>query len=419
MSRIAPVARREYLERIRSRAFWVGTVLGPVLMMAIILGPAFFAARQRGQDLRIAVVDAAGGLREPVARALAEPRSDPTAARFIVQAAGEGDVDAVRERLRGAILRGSLDGYLYLGPHSLESSAAEYYGKNVSNFADMRRLEKTVEEALIGVRLAKDGLDAGRVKALTRKLDLKTLRVSATGQRVDRGAGFLFSTLLMLMLYTTVLMWGQAVLSGVIEEKTNRVVEVVVSSIPASTLLAGKLAGVGAAGLTQLLVWALSLALLGLYAGSAPVLGGATLPEVTPLLLASFVVFFLLGYFLYAALYAAVGASVNTIQEAQNLLFPVLTPLIAAMVCFPIVLRNPDSTLSVTLSLIPFFTPILMFLRISVLAPPAWQIALSIVLTFAAVLGVTWVSARIYRVGILMYGKRPTFPEILRWVRHS
>ncbi len=390
-----------------------------MLLVGFSIGPALFAARQRGQDLRIAVLDGSGTLREPVERALAAPPKDPTAARFIVRPAGEGDAQAVRERLRNATLQGSLDGYLVLGPDCLQSSAAEYYGKNVSNFAEMRRLERTVEEALIGVRLTRDGLDAGRVKALTRKLDLKTVRVSATGQRVDRGVGFLFSTILMMMLYMTTLMWGQAVLAGVLEEKNNRVVEVVVSSIPARTLLFGKLLGVGAAGLTQLLVWAVSMALVGLYAGGAAAVGGAELPEITPLLLASFVVFFLLGYFLYASLYAAIGAAVNTIQEAQHILFPVLLPMIGSLMCFPLVIRNPDGGLAVTLSLIPFATPLLMFLRITVLTPPAWQIALSIVLTLATIAGVTWVAARIYRVGILMHGKRPTLPEILRWVRHA
>ena len=419
MTRALVVARREYLERIRSRSFWIGTLLGPVLIFGITVGPALFIARQRGKDVRLAVLDASGGLREAVEKVLAEPRLDPTAPRFLIQPAGEGDIETRRDRLREAILQGTLDGYVYLAPDALQSSTAEYFAKSVSDLALMRRLERRVEEALIGVRLAKDGLDAARVQSLTRKLDLKPIRVSATGEREDRGVGFVFSSLLLVMLYTTVLMWGQVLMSGVIEEKTNRVVEVVASTIPATTLFLGKLAGVGAAGLTQFLVWVLSMAVVGAWSGGASVTGGAPLPEITPLLLGSFVLFFLLGYFLYASLYAAVGAAVNTIQEAQNLLFPLIMPLIGALVCFPIVLRNPDGTLAVVLSLIPLFTPLIMFLRISVLTPPLWQIALSVVLTLATIGGVIWISARIYRVGILMYGKRPTFPEIVRWVRHT
>jgi ABC-2 type transport system permease protein len=248
-----------------------------------------------------------------------------------------------------------------------------------------------------------------------RPLELRTIRITSSGAREDRRGAFLLSVTLMMMLYTSVVMWGQAVMSGVIEEKGNRVVEVIVSSIPTRSLFAGKLLGVGAAGLLQFLVWTLSLALVALYAAGAAG-GGAGLPEMPPLLLVSFVVFFLLGYFLYAALYAAVGAAVNTVQEAQSLVFPVLLPLVVGMMFFPAVIQSPDSTLAVALSLVPPLTPLLMFLRISVVTPPAWQILLSVLLTLGAIAAVLAAAARIYRVGILMYGKRPTFPEIMRWV---
>ena len=140
---------------------------------------------------------------------------------------------------------------------------------------------------------------------------------------------------------------------------------------------------------------------------------------MTPLVIVTFVLFFLLGFTLYAALYAAIGSAVNTVQEAQNFAFPVLMPLILGMVCFPVVLESPDSTLAVVLSMVPLVSPLLMFLRIVVQTPPYWQIALSISLLALTIWGVLWVSSRIYRVGILMYGKKPTFPELMKWVRHS
>jgi len=217
-----------------------------------------------------------------------------------------------------------------------------------------------------------------------------------------------------------VIMWGQVVMTSVIEEKTSRVVEVMVSSIPSVQLFAGKLLGVGAAGLTQFLVWAAALALIGMSAaGAAGTLAGFRLPEAGPLVLVAFVVYFLLGYFFYAALFAGIGAAVNTAQEAQTLVFPVFMPLVLGTMCFPLVLQSPDSPLSTALSLFPPLTPLLMFLRITVLTPPWWQIALSVALTGLSIAGVVWLAARIHRVGILMYGKRPTFPEMLRWVRHS
>jgi len=265
-------------------------------------------------------------------------------------------------------------------------------------------------------RLAEAGLDPKKVADLTRDAKLTRMRVSDTGEREDQGATFLLALILMMILYVSILMWGQAVMTSVIEEKTSRVVEVMASGVPSTTLLLGKLIGVGSAGLTQFLVWALSLFTVSL--ASAGAIGSFPMPEISPLLLVSFVVFFLLGYFFYSSLYATIGASVNTVQEAQGLVFPVLMPIIFAMVCWPAVMQSPDGRLAFVISMIPGMSPLIMFLRIVVLTPPMWQILLSIAILVAGILFLVWFAARVYRVGILMYGKRPTFPEIVRWVRH-
>ena len=228
----------------------------------------------------------------------------------------------------------------------------------------------------------------------------------------------IFSIILLMILYMSILLWGQAVMTSVIEEKTSRVVEVMAAGVSPTTLLAGKLLGVGAAGLTQFLVWAISMFGVSVFAAGAA-MGPFAMPEITPVMLVSFVLFFVLGFLFYAALYAAIGAAVNTVQEAQSLAFPVMLPIILAMVSFPAVLEAPDGALAVTMSMIPGMSPLIMFLRIVVLTPPLWQIALSIALLVLGILGVVWVAARVYRVGILMYGKKPTFPELMKWVRHS
>ncbi len=412
MSRLLLVARREYLERVRSKAFIIATILGPILLTGLTVIPAILAGRA-GKPLRLAVLDDAGGLAGPVEEALARHRVEG-GPRFLVVPAGEGSGAEREKRLKDEVRTQRLDGYLHLPADVLEKGTAVYYGRNVSNAIGLRVVESTVSDTLVGRRLADAGLDSARVKDLIRKIDLKTIRITEGGEREDRGATMIFSIVLMMILYTTVLMWGQAVMTGVIEEKASRVVEVIVSSVPSVKLLAGKLLGVGAAGLTQFLVWSASLLFASLAAAAyAP--SRTDLPEVTPLVLFSFVTFFLLGYALYSALFAAVGASVNTTQEAQSLAFPVFMPLVLAVTFFPLVLQSPDGRMATVLSLIPFFAPILMFLRITVLTPPAWQIALSMLLTAATVVGVLFVAARIYRVGILMYGKRPTFPEILKW----
>lgn len=415
MNRLLAVAKREYVERVRSKAFLVSTVLGPLVLAGFLLGPIVLMDKQR-QPLRVAVVDPTGTLRQPVEDTLARQRMGGDA-RFKVVPASGGNAEEARRAARQSVLEGTLDGYLYLPPDALEGSTAEYYGKNVSNRADLNLMEKAVEEALVALRLQAAGLDPQRVKTLTRRLDLKTIRLTPQGEREDRGGTFVLAMLLVTMLYTTVAMWGAAIMNSVVEEKTNRLVEVIVSSVPTSAFFAGKLIGVGCAGLTQFMVWALTMAGLSAWgAASAP---GAGLPEVSPLLLVAFVVYFLLGYFLYGSLYAAVGSAVNSQQEAQSLAFPVMMPLVVAFVSFPAILRSPDSTMSVVLSLIPFFTPLLMVLRITSVTPPTWQIVLSIALMLLAIAFTTWVAARIYRVGILMYGKRPTFPEIVRWAREA
>lgn len=416
MTRVYAVARREYLERVRSKAFLVSTILGPTLLAGFMLAPILLA-RQRGRPLRVAIVDASGALGSEVGRSLAR-RKAAGQERFVVEPAPAGPVDQARAALQERVVQGDLDGYLFLPPDALARSAAEYYGKNVSNVMDLELLNKAVEEALVSRRLSREGLDPERVRRLTRGVEIKKVRLTARGAREDRGASFLLSLVLMMLLYTTLAVWGAAVMNGVIEEKTSRVVEVVVSSLSSSQLFAGKLLGVGAAGLTQFLVWAACLAAISAV-GAAGIGDVGALPELSPLLLAAFVLFFLLGYFLYGSMYASIGAAVNTPQEAQSLVFPVMMPLILSVVFYPMVLSAPDSTLSVTLSLIPFFAPLLMFLRMTAVSPPAWQVGLSMLLMLATIAGITWAAARIYRVGILMYGKRPTFPEIIRWVgRH-
>jgi len=416
MGRLWPVLRREYLERVRSRSFLIATIAAPLLLGGVMLLPALMMSRQYGRPLRVAVLDASGSLGDAVAEALAQQKMDGRA-RFAVEKAEGGDADEQAARLKKDILSGRLDGYLYFSPHALERSSADYFGRNVSNLTDLRLMDRAVEDVMVAQRLTGQGLDPARVKRLTRKLDLKTIRIGASGgEREDRGASALLSIILLMMLYTTVIMWGQVVMTSVIEEKTSRVGEVMVSSISSVALFAGKLLGVGAAGLTQLLIWTGALAVIGMStAGPAGTLGGVRLPEASPLVLSAFVVYFLLGYFFYAALFAAIGAAVNTPQEAQTLVFPVLAPLVVSILCLGVVLQSPDSPLSTVLSLLPPLTPLLMFLRITVLTPPWWQIALSIALTGLAVAAVVWLASRVHRVGILMYGKRPTFPEIMRW----
>jgi ABC-2 type transport system permease protein len=421
MSRdILVIAKREFIERVRTKAFVIGTILGPIFMAGIMIVPAFMASRL-AKSVSITVIDAEGSLRALVEESLsgAAAQAEQGTTKFVVKAPEGADLAAQREAARQAVLKGTLDVYVVLPPDVLTESKAEYYAKSVTDFEGIRAVDRAIEKAVFGKRISAAGIDPAQVASLTRPLDLKRLRVSDKGEQEDRGVSFFLSLILVMMIYIGTLMWGQVVMTGVIEEKSNRVVEVIVSSTTPRNLLFGKLVGVGGAGLLQFGIWILALVGVSAASGSLAFLSGIDLPEINPVLVAAFPIFFLLGFFLYAALYAAIGAAVNTIQEAQNFIFPVMLPIILAMVCWPVVMRAPDSTVSVVLSLIPFMTPILMFLRMSVLMPPVWQIVLSVVLTSLTIALVIWIAARIYRVGILMYGKPPNFPEMVRWVRHG
>jgi ABC-2 type transport system permease protein len=389
----------------------IGTIVGPLIMTGMMIVPAL-AARAKGKPLRVAVLDESGGLRAEVEAALREAQVDGKRRFEVLAKAGADQAELLR-----AVREQRLDGFIALPPDAMASGKAAYYARNVSNFTDMRAIERTTGDVLVTRRLASAGLDPKRVRELTRGLDMTRTQVSDTGEREDRGAAMLLALILLTILYASILIWGQAVMSSVIEEKTSRVVEVMASGVPPTQLLLGKLIGVGAAGLTQFLAWALSLFLVSL--ASAGMIASISLPEITPLMLVSFVLFFLLGYFFYSALYAAIGSAVNTVQEAQGLVFPVMLPIILAMVCWPAVMQAPDGAVAFATSMIPGMSPLIMFLRVVIQQPPLWQILLSIGLLLLGILVVVWIAARVYRVGILMYGKRPTFPEIVRWVRHT
>ena len=432
MNTIFVIAKREFIERVRTKAFVIGTILGPLFMAGIMIVPALMASKL-SKSVSITVIDALGSLRSSVEDNLTgrpEPSSERTedlasrsrgsgSTKFEVRPPQGGDIAAQRESARQAVLKGTLDVYVVLPESVLKESKAEYYSKTVTDFEGIRAVDRAIEKAVFAKRISAEGIDPNRIAALTQPLDLKRLKVSEKGEQEDRGVSFFLSLILVMMIYVGTLMWGQIVMTGVIEEKTSRVVEVIVSSTTPRNLLFGKLLGVGSAGLLQFGIWILALVAVSLASGSMAVLSGLDLPEINPVLIAAFPIFFLLGFFLYASLYAAIGSAVNTIQEAQNFIFPVMLPIILAMVLWPVVMRAPDSTLAVVLSLIPFMTPILMFLRMSVLMPPVWQIALSVVLTSATIALVITIAGRIYRVGILMYGKPPTFPELVRWARHG
>jgi len=437
IERIVTIARREYLAGVRTKAFWISTALLPVLMAALFVLPTLLLSKTRA-TLRLAVVDETGGVGARLAGELAgdparsggpgqEPAGEATraeASRFAVDLRpAAGDRAAQRAALDREVLAGTVDAWIWIAPESLSGADVAYHGESVSNFVTQRVLADALTRAVSAARLSDAGLDPARVAALTAPVGLETVRVSAAGTRREAGtAGFLLAYFLFFLLYMVTLIYGQQVMNGVLEEKASRVVEVMLTTARPVELMAGKLFGIAAVGLTQLAIWLACLVALtapGVAAALVTLPAGVALPTVSAGVAVHFVAHFLLGFFLYSALYAAIGAASNDLREAQQLASSVVIFIVLPVVFAITVINDPDSTLATVASLIPLFTPLLMLLRIVVKTPPVWQIALGYALTAGFVALLLALCARVYRVGILMHGKRPTLAELARWARYS
>jgi len=419
MDKLKAIIKREYLTRVRSKGFIIGTILSPLFMSSFILIP-FLLGRSAGPEkYQIVALDQSGDalLFESLELALAPTK--PGQPRYELsreEIDSQEELDARRQALSKRVADKQLDGYLILPRDALRQEEIKFYAKNASSFSNRLRLEDAIKNAIRERRIAREGLDAERVRRLTRDVELTV--VNERGES-ERWRVMLAFTLVMLI-YLTVLIYGVTVMRGVMEEKQSRIIEVLLASVNPFDLMLGKVIGIGLVGLTQYVVWtACGLALSALSAGAAVAVAGFDMPKVSVSLMIFFMLYYLLGYFLYAALYAMIGSIVSNEDDGQQAQWPISMTFAASLVASTLAMENPNGVAVTILSLIPFFGPSLMFLRIALGSAPAWQIAASIILLVVTIIAVTWVAARIYRVGVLMYGKRPTLPELARWLRYS
>jgi ABC-2 type transport system permease protein len=422
MHKIWLVIKREYITRVKTKGFVLATVGVPLLTAGIMTLSIVMAVRQPGHTMKLAIVDDAGGLGTQIGENLSEEKLDNGKPRFeITKTLEQLPSEATeREALRAQVNGGQLDGYLVIPK---DAASVEFHTKNASDFMIYGPLGSAVNHAIIARRLSERGVHVDNVAALMKGIKMKVIKVSQQGESEDSGQTFVMGLILAMLLYITLIMYGVITMRSVLEEKTTRIVEVLVSAVRPFQLLLGKIIGVACVGFTQYFIWLTTGLLLVTYGGTmaAAVSPGASFPHVhVPVSLLVYLgIYFVLGYFLYASLYASVGAASSNDQDAQQLQMVATFPLLFGFIMYNAVLRDPNSTLSFVLSEIPFFSPILMVLRIAAQTPPFWQIALSIFLLAVTMLGVVYLSSRIYRVGILMYGKRPSLVEILRWLRYS
>ena len=433
MNKILLILQREYLVRVQKRSFVIMTLLGPLLIAAIYSVPVILALRD-SKARTIAVIDESGLLKGDF----------------------KGDKKLTFKSMSGPLLAGKqavLDekyyAVLYIPKITVDDpSGIKLFSKKGISLEVESAVERSLKREIEGVKLRQAGIDTHVLERVNTSVSIDTKNLTGDDGDGEKdsstGAAFVVGFAAAFIIYISIFIYGVQVMRGVIEEKTNRIVEVIISSVKPFQLMVGKITGIALVGLTQFLLWivlgtAISTVAIGMLRSTSgadqeqvsealkesPGLEQrANMPEKVmaafntldvPLLLGSFLFYFLGGYLIYSALFAAVGAAADSETDTQQFMFPITIPLILSFVLAQYVIQNPDGPLAFWLSMIPLTSPIIMMVRIP-FNPPAWEIALSMVLLVLGFLLITWIAARIYRVGILMYGKKVNYKELAKWV---
>ncbi|HKO98329.1 MAG TPA: ABC transporter permease [Pyrinomonadaceae bacterium] len=455
MRKLLAVIKREYIQRVRTKFFVIMTVLGPLMLVVFTIVPGLLFSIKAGGDTRIAVVDQTEGSRvyESIRRSLtrrdrgdddvensastsinantreqAETAAKSLSGRFQVEEIKTSgrSIEEIKGELNARIGRDEIDGYLLVPPDILKNSESKtaYYGRNVGDVITRGQIEDRLNRAIRRERLVAQGVKEEEIEDLSKPIDLVAYSVNEKGQEgaKDSGAGFVMVFIVAFLIYISVLMYGQVVLGAIVEEKETRIAEILFSSVRSSTLMVGKLIGVSLVALTQLGIWTLAFALLSIYgvgiaASQGVNVGDVVIPQLPISFFVYFFLFFVLGFFIYASIYVLIGSMVTTAQEGGQLAMPVVFLLMAGLyMAFPVI-RAPNSSFAVWVSMVPFFAPITMIVRIVSQTPPMWEILLSLCIGFVTVVLLLWLASRIYRIGMLMYGKRATIPEVMRWIK--
>jgi ABC-2 type transport system permease protein len=434
-SRMMPVIRREFTEAVTSKAFLIGTLLGPLLIFGMFGLQFLVIAKGGGGEHRIEVLDATGGgIGQQIVQRLEERPAVPSFVKratyqLNVTAASGEDRQQRTQQASQRIVAKELDGYLWLPADLLARGEVEYEGSNATNSQVTGELQRAVQRVVQSQRLREAGIDEARLGGALQPVDMK---ISKTGEGGDVGnplTAMLLSFGMAFAIYIVTIMYGQSIMSSVQEEKRDRIVELIVSSIRARDLLIGKVLGIGAAGVLQMLIWVAAAALLltqgALIAGFAgasettiqALSQGGVMPKVPLSVGVGFVLYFAGGFFLFATLFAIVGAIVTNAQEAQQFVFPVLMPFILGLFIAMPAMENPNSSVAVIGSLVPFTAPMVMPVRMAVAGVDWLQLALSLVLLYGTAVVIIWLAAKIYRTAIFATGQKPTASEIFRWMR--
>ncbi len=406
------VAKWEFMEKVKSKAFIISLVLMPLIMVAFGVLPGLLASKPDDKAITVGVIDQTGTIVEPLSARLNQKYKLPSGTPNYVVRQLSADPSPGQQKLEANKLVSTkeIEGYFTIPATVYDSGKVEYRAENVGNIRISERFSRTIEEVIVEHRLKGEGLDPAVIRKLTASVDIKSIKVSEKGEEKESGflETFFSAYVVIMMLMFLVLTSGQLLIRSVVEEKSNRVIEVLLSSCSARDLMMGKIFGLSGLGILQILIW-------GSIGLAMSLKTGTNIFVLENLLLSA--VYLVLGYLLYSAIFVAAGSPVTTEQEAQQ-----ITSYVSLFLVFPIVLaipvmQNPNSPLIKILSFIPLLTPAFMVMRIPIQMPETWEILTTIGLMIVSCIGMMWVAGKIFRVAILVYGKRPTIPELFRWIR--
>ncbi|MDH4156055.1 MAG: ABC transporter permease [candidate division Zixibacteria bacterium] len=430
------ILKREYAQVVKKKSFIVGIVLTPALMAAFTIVPSMLARVQSSTTERLAVIDQSGlqmgSQLEEALKVYTLPDSDrPYYAIervFTIDPEDTATFAAVQDSLRRLINSKDLKYFLVIKKDAYLADSNLYLVTNSENFRSIGRFERKLSDIVSSIRLEMSSINlpVDSVLSLTERIDLTVQ--DAKGESIPFQIKYFGALLFVMLIFGMSIGYGQMVMRSVIEEKNSRIMEVLISSVSPFQLMLGKILGLGAATFTQLVVW--YVIGLGIYImrGTLDIDPSIARIVFDPFIIISFILFMITGYLLFSTLFALVGSIVNSEKEAQNFVAPITLTMIVPVILGIHVVQEPNSTLSVVMSLIPVFTPTMMMMRVIFIAPSLTEYSLfsgivgeavlGFILVVLTIIGMTWLTSKIFRVGILMYGKRPTFPEIMKWIRY-
>ena len=428
MNKILLIIGREYLTRVRKRSFIVMSILGPILFGLMFIVPIWLASRE-GDEKVIEVLDESGYLGDRMHQL--------GNIRFEVM---DLKIDEAKERVSS----GSKYGLLYIPQFDLDDDAPPgitFFGPNNPSIEVQSELERFLRREIEDVKLQKSGIDKEQLDKIRTRVRINTINLTKEGEKEgDTGIATAVGYFASLLIYFFIFLYGVQTVRAVVEEKTNRIVEVIISSVKPFQLMMGKIVGIGAVGLTQFLLWVVLTGLIyagvnsyftgGIPAQQSGIMGSVQSPEMNadaieilekigtvdfPFIIAVFIFYFLGAYLFYGSLFAAIGSAVDNDSDAQQFQLPITLPLIFSIVVLAAILREPNGSLAFWTSIIPFTSPVVMMMRLP-FDPPGWQIALSMFLLVTGFIGSTWLAGRIYRIGILMHGSKVNYRILWKWI---